>query len=212
MRTVTGYRVTAGKVCVECGDETNAFEVAAKLTTPTHLSYSGSNTAQVDIVHSDGVWWSLGAANYGQPFKFSDPTVKKPAQQNPSFATQVAGDGTESGRSATDQGSVNCVAKPERTTTPMPPSSFDVPPGWVKIEPARMEQLGQPGPTVVFLPVHQIIEFASNYTGVTTIKTARETYITKTSLAEFAQQVSTAQGALFSGLRGAFEGLGVKER
>lgn len=212
MRTATSYRVTAGKASIESSDETSAFQVAAKLTDCRCPNYSGSNTAQVDIVHSDGVRWSVRTANYGQSPKFSEPTLKKPAQQNPSFATQVAGDGTESGRSATDQGSVNCVAKPERTTTPMPPSSFDVPPGWVKIEPARMEQLGQPGPTVVFLPVHQIIEFASNYTGVTTIKTARETYITKTSLAEFAQQVSTAQGALFSGLRGAFEGLGVKER
>lgn len=73
MRTVTAYRVTAGRGTIECRDEKSAFEVAAKLTDSTHPSYSGSHTAQVDIVHSDGVWWTLGTANWGKPFKFPPP-------------------------------------------------------------------------------------------------------------------------------------------
>lgn len=92
------------------------------------------------------------------------------------------------------------------------PSTFEVPPGWLKIVPARMESLGQGGPTFVLVPVHQIVEFGSNYTGVTTIRTTAETYITKKPIAEFAQEVSAAQTALMLRLRDAFENLGVKER
>jgi len=212
MSTVTGYRVTAGRVHVECRDEKGAFEVAAKLTDSTHPSYSGSHSAQVDIVLPDGGWWTIGTANCGNPYKFPPPIVREPAQQNPSFATQVADDGTQSGRSATEQGSVNCVAKPERMMTMHDPSSFEVPVGWVMIAPEYMERVGQSGPKVVCVPVHQILEFASDYAGVTVVKTALANYVTKKSPAEFAQQVSTAQVALMASLRAALEGLGVKER
>lgn len=212
MSTVTGYRVIANSSIFQCDAEHVAFKLAADLTNSAHAAYSGSNTAQVDILLSGGVWWTLGTAVYGKPFKLSEPTVLQPAQQNPSFATQAAEDGTQTSQSATDQGSVNCVAKPERNMTVNDPTSFEAPTGWVKITPEYMERVGQSGPKVICVPVHQIIEFASDYTGVTVIRTALTTYVTKKTPAEFAQQVSAAQVALMSGLRGAFEGLGVKER
>lgn len=209
---VTNYRVTAGKVSVECSDEIGAFEVAAKLTDYRHPSYSGSDAAQVDIVRSDGFWWTLGTANYGKPFKFPNPVLSEPAQQNPSFATQVAGDGTESGRSATDQGPIKCVAKPDRSSTVFSNAAFDVPRGWLKIDFAKMEHERGFPQRFVLVPVQHILEFSSDFHGVVTVKTPAGTYNVQQTIGEFAQRVSAAQAELLADLRGALEGVGVKVR
>lgn len=86
------------------------------------------------------------------------------------------------------------------------------PSGWLVIQPMRMETTGESFPRYVFVPVHQIVEFGSHYTGVTRIKTSTETYFTKMSPHEFSALVSNAQTAFLASLRGALENLGVKER